>query len=112
MAEFNLVAECLSDIEAAYKRSVCGHPPQSADSQDRWAKAFVVWVPVPGVLMQESADDAQSVCRKLSDCKLIESVRFLTDDDDVHPSIPKTMRLPGAVYFHVVCVPFKDLVIC
>lgn len=118
METCTMLAEILPQIEEAYKLSVCGHTSvwndgghPSMHARIRWTKAFEVWLPVPNALVNDSTEDLETTCRKLSAIKLITSARVLTDPS-TFPAFVSEMGMQDTVLFHVICVPFKDLAIC
>jgi len=118
METYDLIAEVLPEIEEAYKVTVCGYqtglfdegiPP--FDAKLRWAEPVEVWLPIPKNVLEDSTDSLEAMCRQLASREVIQSARFV-DDDDLPDNISEMMAGQDLTFLHVTCVPFKDLKVC
>ena len=114
----DLVEEIRPEIEEAYKITVCGYSPLFGDERashnaiTRWTQPIEVWLPVPRGILADLGEPPAESCRKLMRLPYIQSARFIEEPENVPEHISARMgRDPMLTYVHVLCVPFKDLVL-
>jgi hypothetical protein len=119
--KYNLIAELLPQIEETYKTSVCGYDPffegtsgspSAVSATDRWKREFEIWLPIPKLMLEDSAEDLPAVQQRLTDLKLVKSVEVIMPGDPVPDSVGEAMSVQDLGFIHLICVPFRDLVIC